>query len=369
MKITEIHIYQKDLPIKEGGSYKMAKAEVFSLDTTILKIITDTGIEGYGETCPIGPVYQPMHALGARAALAEICQHLIGENPLLIDNFRHTLDQCLNGHNYAKAAIDIAIWDIMGKHYGARVCDLLGGARREYVPSYYATAVNDPKSTAEQVKEKVAEGYERIQVKVGGRPVEEDLETIKLVNEVLKPGVRLAIDANRGWTTRDVMFVSQQCAHIKLVLEQPCNTIEEIQSVRPMLRHPVYLDENTEDLNIVMRAISTGICDGFGLKVTRLGGLTPMRTIRDICKLRSMPHTCDDSWGGDIIAAACTHIGATVDPKLSEGVWLAEPYIEGNYDSKNGIKIENGKIKVPTAKGLGVVPDEGVLGEPVASFG
>lgn len=367
MKISEVHIYHKALPVK-GGSYKMAKTEVFVLDSTIVKLVSDKGLVGYGETCPIGPVYAAMHALGARAALSELAPHLLGENPLLIDKVRRSMDEGLNGHNYAKAAIDIALWDLAGKYYKARVCDLLGGALRESVASYYATGVNEPQKTAEIVREKIAEGYERIQVKVGGRSVEEDIETIRLVSEVLKPGIRLAIDGNRGWSSRDAIFVSQQCADIKLVLEQPCNSLEEILAIRSMLRHPVYLDENTEDLNGVLRAISTGVCDGFGLKVTRLGGLTPMRTVRDLCQLRSMPHTCDDSWGGDIIAAACLHIGATVNPKLSEGVWLAEPYIEGHYDSEHGINIVRGKITLPQGPGLGVVPDEGIFGAPLASF-
>ena len=105
------------------------------------------------------------------------------------------------------------------------------------------------------------------------------------------------------------------------------------------------------------------------MKVARIGGLHAMATFRDICEARSMPHTCDDAWGGDIIAAACTHIGATVQPRLCEGVWLAQPYIEGHFDPKNGLKIEGGYIKLPTGPGLGVVPDEAMFGSPVASFG
>ena len=111
------------------------------------------------------------------------------------------------------------------------------------------------------------------------------------------------------------------------------------------------------------------LCDGFGFKVTRLGGLTQLRAARDICKANAMPHTCDDAWGGDIIAAACTHIGATVTPKLNEGVWIAQPYIEGHYDSENGIEIKDGHIALPTGPGLGINPDKEVFGEPFASFG
>ena len=82
-----------------------------------------------------------------------------------------------------------------------------------------------------------------------------------------------------------------------------------------------------------------------------------------------MPHTCDDTWGGDIIAAACVQIGATVQPRLLEGVWLAEPYMDIHYDSGQPGSNRRGTYPAPTGAGLGVVPDEGVFGEPVASFG
>lgn len=98
-------------------------------------------------------------------------------------------------------------------------------------------------------------------------------------------------------------------------------------------------------------------------------GLSDMRTIRDVCLTANLPITCDDAWGGDIIAAACTHIAATLHPRLLEGVWLAAPYIEGHYDSENGIKIEDGHIQVPTGEGLGVQPDNALWGAPVISFG
>lgn len=82
-----------------------------------------------------------------------------------------------------------------------------------------------------------------------------------------------------------------------------------------------------------------------------------------------MPHTCDDAWGGDIIAAACTHIGATVLPRLNEGVWLAQPYIERDYDPENGVAIKDRHIQLPSGPGLGVVPDESIFGAPVGSYG
>ena len=135
--------------------------------------------------------------------------------------------------------------------------------------------------------------------------------------------------------------------------------MEEVATLKGRVVHPVYLDENTEDLRAVLTAIASGIADGFGFKVTRLGGLSKIATARDMCALRSLPHTCDDAWGGDMIAAACAHIGSTVDPRLFEGTWIAQEYIEGHYDSKNPVIIDAGHIRVPSGPGLGVNPDEG----------
>ena len=368
MRIVEVHIYQKDLPVV-GGPYTMARTKVDALSSTIVRLVSDSGLAGWGETCPVGPVYQPQHALGARAALEQMAPSLIGEPVLTPLTLRRTMDGLLNGHNYAKAAIDIAQMDLIGKHYGARVCDLLGGAAVEAVPSYFATGVGEPDAIAEIALEKAREGYPRLQIKVGGRPIEIDIATIRRVWETVGTSVRLAVDANRGWTTRDALRVSRECPDIPFVMEQPCNTIDEIATIRGQLHHAVYLDESTEDLSAVLRAISLGVCDGFGLKVTRLGGLNPMATVRDISAARSMPHSVDDSWGGDIIAAACVHLGSTVEPRLLEGVWLAAPYIDGHYDSENGIRIEAGHIAVPKRAGLGIMPDDGVFGAPEKSFG
>lgn len=368
MKITEIHIFAHDLPVK-NGPYRMASTAVWTLETTLVKIVSDTGLVGWGETCPVGPVYQPHHAGGARAALVEMAPGLIGADPTQITLLHRKMDSLLNGHGYAKAAIDIAAHDLTGKAYGVRVADLLGGAVTERVPSYYASGVGDPDEIARIATEKLAEGYPRMQVKVGGRPVEVDIAVIRKVWEVLRgSGMRLAVDANRGLPTRDALRLSRECPDIPFILEQPCNTMEEVAAVRGQLHHGIYLDENATDLNAVLRAVGAGLCDGFGMKLTRIGGLTPMATFRDICEIRSLPHTCDDAWGGDIIAAACTHIGATVQPRLNEGVWLAAPYIEGHYDPVHGVKIEGGHIALPQGPGLGINPDEAAFGAPVASF-
>lgn len=368
MRIAEIHLYCKELPVL-NGPYVMARAIVRSLNSTLIKIVTDKGMFGWGETCPVGPTYQPEHALGARAALTEMAPGLIGRHFTHPLDIHRTMEGLLNGHRFAKAAIDVALYDLLGKALNVRVCDLLGGVVTENVPSYFATGVGEPDEIARMARERADEGYPRLQIKLANRAVEVDIETIRKVFERVGRRVRISADGNRGWTMRDAVFFSNACRDLPCIIEQPCNTIEEIAAVRPRLHHPLYLDESADSLNAVLGAVGAGICDGFGMKVTRIGGLQPMTVFRDICAARSLPHTCDDAWGGDIIAAACTHIGSTIEPRLLEGVWLAAPYIKGHYDPEGGIRIESGHIRLPQGPGLGVQVDENLLGQPVASFG
>lgn len=367
MKIKSLDIYSHELPVK-NGPYTMANAKVWSLTTTLVKITADNGVFGWGETCPVGPTYAPSHALGAQAALREIGAGLIGFNLSGMRQLHRHMDSLLNGHNYAKAAIDIAIYDLIGKHTGQSIANMLGGAVRDNVPSYYATGIGLPDEIAHIAAEKMREGYPRLQVKLGGRPVDIDIELIRKVWEAIGNNMRLAVDANRGWTRRDAIRVSRECRDIPFILEQPCNTAQDLYYLRSQVSHPIYMDESSEDLMQITRAVGTGQIDGFGMKLTRIGGLQPMTVFRDICEAHNLPHTCDDSWGGDIIAAACTHIGASVNPKLLEGVWIAAPYIDGHYDDKNGIEIKGGHIALPKGAGLGIVPDEGRFGQPLMRF-
>ncbi len=368
MRIRSINVYQALLPVK-GGAYRMASGTVESLDSTLVEVTTEDGVTGWGETCPIGPVYQPHHTLGARAAIAEIAPGLVGEPTGSIRRLARRMDERLAGHGYAKAALDIAFYDVLGQRLGVPVSTLLGGALTDRVPSYYSTIVGDPDETARIAADKVRSGYTRLQIKIGGRDLEQDAATVHKVWEAVGFRARMAVDGNRGLTTAAALHLDQLCRSIPFVFEQPCNTMEEIATLKGRLSHPLYLDENTEDPNAVLKAISLGIADGFGFKVTRLGGLTRMTTVRDLCAIRSLPHSCDDAWGGDVIAAACVHLASTVEPRRLEGAWIAQEYIDGHYDAVDPIVIEAGHIRVPDKPGLGVNPDKGRLGAPIATYG
>ena len=126
-----------------------------------------------------------------------------------------------------------------------------------------------------------------------------DIETIRKVWPVIATsGMRMAVDANRGWTTRDALRVSRECPEIPFIMEQPCNTVEDLRKIRPQVAHGIYMDENSIDLNTVISAAGTGLVDGFGMKITRIGGL------------QNTPDGNNSDPGGGQRAEADTHHGA-----------------------------------------------------------
>lgn len=368
MKITEIRVYQFDLGV--AGTYEMSLSEFSgTIDSTVVEVVTDDAISGFGETVPLGPTYQPQHALGARAALAEVSPALIGLDPTRTRLINHAMDQALNGTAYGKAAIDIACWDVLGKTTGMRVCDLLGGAFTDQVASWYGILPTTADDTVAQMEQLQDAGYQRIQIKAGGRSLDEDIAAMRAAASVRRPGTKLLADANRGWTTSDAISYSNACRDIPLILEQPCDTLDDHYVIAGKVAHPVYLDEAADSIAAVMKAIDDGIAQGFSMKGTRVGGTSAMRVIRDICDARRVPHTCDDTWAGDIGTAAKVHMGASVDPYLYEGTWIAEPYMSWSYPMKTDtIDGSTGSIDVPSLPGLGVIPDVDQWPDPVAVY-
>jgi len=367
MTIKEIRVYSQPLPAKQ--LYNMSSSEVTTPYTTIVEIIDSSGHKGYGEACLASPHYQPAHNDGVRVSLDLLAPAITGCDPTQLTVLNALMNQTLEGHNEGKAAIDIACWDLTGKILNRSVVDLLGGARQQNVITYHVVGIGTPDYAKAEAERLQSEGINRIQLKAGGRSIHEDIASIQAVAKVIQPGTDLAVDTNRGWTTAEAIQVSNACANVMLSMEQPCATEAELMQLKKQSNHPIIVDENATDIGAIARMITTGLADGFGLKLTRLGGLSNMRAVRDLCMATRTPMSSDDAWGGDIISAAGVALGATLDPHLSRGAWIAHPYHQTHYDEKNGPRIEKGFCTLPNGgPGLGLIIEEGQFGDPLAVY-
>ena len=367
MKIKSIRVFQHDLPILDGP-YVMSSGPLYALDTTLVQIEADNGTVGWGETCPLGTTYAPAHAEGARAAIKALAPGLLGADLTRPRAFHHRMESLLNGHAYAKAALDIALFDALGTFFGRPVADFLGGQLTSEVPAYYALNVGPAEEVSRLAADRVKQGYRRLQLKVGGRDVREDIEVTRAAFAAVGDQAQIVLDANRSLSREQALFLSNGLRDLPVVIEQPCNTTQECIQIRPSLNHPMFLDETADNLASITQLIGSGLVDGFGLKLTRLGGLQPIMAVRDICEAANLPHTCDDFWGGNIITSACIHLASTVDPRRLAGVWSAQSYIDHHYDPQHGPRVENGRFSLSDRPGLGLTIDPAQFGDPVCEF-
>ncbi|MEC9082006.1 MAG: cis-3-hydroxy-L-proline dehydratase, partial [Verrucomicrobiota bacterium] len=307
MNIRKISVFQIDLPLHEGSYNWSGGKSVQVFDSTVVRIETDEGITGHGEVCPLGPVYLPAYAEGARAGIQVLAPALIGEDPTQLAKLNLQMDTTLKGHPYVKSAIDMACWDILGQATGQPICNLLGGRYGEDFLLYRAISQEEPEAMAGKVAGYRAEGYRKFQLKVGGDP-ETDIERIRAVSAELQRGDVLVADANTGWLMHQATRVVRAVKDIDVYIEQPCETFEECYSIRKMTDHPFVLDENIDGLPILLRANSMQAMDVVNIKISKFGGLTKARQARDLCVSLGIAMTIEDSWGGDIITAAISHL-------------------------------------------------------------
>ena len=363
MKITRIAAYQIDLPLHEG-SYKWSggkSVEVF--DTTVVGIHTDTGLVGYGEVCPLGPFYLPAYAEGARSGIRELAPQLIGQNPLHLEQLNRYMDRALKGHPYVKSPIDMACWDLLGKDCAQPVCALLGGRYGDDVVLYRAISQESADQMASRVAQYRDEGYRRFQLKVGAN-ADEDIQRIHQIADLLQTGDKLVADANTGWLPHEAARVVRGVRDVDVYIEQPCATYDECLSIRRRTSHPFVMDENVDGLEMLMRAHHDDAMDVVNIKISKFGGLTRARQARDLCASLGIAMTIEDSWGGDIITAAISHLAHSTPEELrftatDFNSYVTVPFADGAPERVNGL------MRASEQPGLGIEPKMDVLGDPV----
>jgi len=243
------------------------------------------------------------------------------------------------------------------------VCELLGGRYGDDVHLYRAISQDAPEAMAASVAAHREAGYRRFQLKVGGDP-DVDIERIRAVAAVLRPGDRLVADANTGWVQHEAVRVAKAVRDVDVYIEQPCLTYEECLAVRRQIPHPFVLDENIDDLETLMRAIGDHAMDVINLKISKVGGLTKAKQMRDLCVSAGVSMTIEDTWGGDFVTAAIAHLAQSTPEEFLFSSTDFNSY--GTKDIARGAPIRvNGTMRASTEPGLGCEPILEALGKPV----
>lgn len=366
MKITKIEVFQKTYSVK-GGSFVISGGKVAATqDATIVKVHTDSEIFGWGEQCAFSPNYLVAHGEGTRAAISLLAPAIIGLDPRKPELVFQKMESTMKGHQYAKSALDIACWDIFGKATNMRVGDLLGGIQREKIPVYAPISLASPTEMALKCREASAIGFTRFQMKVG-TDWKTDIARIKACTEVLGGAEKVIFDANGNWSQQEAIRVIAAVNELDIYIEQPCATIEECARVRERSSRPFIVDESLSSTSDILTAHQARAMDAVMLKLSRFGGITPVKHARDLCAALGLAMTIEDSGGGDIVSAAMAHLTASLQSNLMVNGLLVGAMVEEQISDWSTSQV-GGFAEIPKLAGLGINVNENLLGTYVQIY-
>lgn len=366
MEVTQLAVYQVELPVADGTYDWSGENSYEAFDSTILELRTDSGYTGWGEATTLGSSYLPAFARGVRAGLEELAGTVLKSDPTQPAVVADRLDHRLKGSRASKSAVDMACWDLAGQAVGRPVAELLGGRFGEPVPLYRAISQDSPEQMAEQVARYRDRGYDTFQLKIGDNPTT-DAERIRAARGELDATHTLDADANGGLTRREAVQLANLIRDVDVYLEQPCESYEACLAVRRRTALPFVLDECIDGLQPVVRGAGDGAMDAVNLKLAKVGGLTRARAIRDLCAALGFEMIIEDTWGSEIATAAIAHLAHSTPPEAR----LAATDFH-NYNSiataTDAPSVREGQMTAPLEPGLGVSPEMETLGDPVMIF-
>ena len=366
MKIAEITVYGYELTYAHG-EYVMSKGRgAQAQPSTVVRMRTDDGLEGWGETSTLAGNYLPSFTGGVRAAVGELAPLLIGQDPCNISVINRLMSSVLMGQQSAKSVLDIACWDILGKRAGLPISALLGGVTQERFPLYEAVPLRSPAEMADFVRAREAAGIKRFQLKVGNDPLDDAART-RAVVEAASPEVFIIADSNGGWTVQQGIVAVRAMEDLNVFIEQPCRETADCAIVQTMSRLPLVLDESVINAAELVRAKYEAKAGSVNLKIGRLGGIAATALMRNLAQELNMTFCIEDTWGGDIVSAAVSHVAASASP---EHLMHASLFNDWTNEHVAGYqpRSANGFASAPTGPGLGIDVDAGALGKPLATF-
>jgi cis-L-3-hydroxyproline dehydratase len=365
MRIAQVDVFGHELTYVHG-TFELSGGRAAAVESsTLVRVTTDEGLEGWGEACPLAGNYLPSFAGGVRAALAVLAPAVLGADPRNLADVNARMDAALLGQPAAKSPLDVACWDILGRATATPLATLLGGRVSDRLPLYLAVALDSPDATGARVAEAWEQGIRRFQLKVGGDP-RADVRSVRAALEVTGDAGVVVADANGGWGLQDALIAARLLEPLPVYLEQPCRTLAECVHVRRTTSLPMILDELVTDATTLFAAVREAGAGTVNLKVGKVGGLTRARLLRDLAQSLGVALTIEDTWGGDVATAAISHLAASTLPDELFSVSFVNDavaeHVAGHQPRSNG-----GEGSAPDGPGLGIDVDAEALGAPLFS--
>jgi muconate cycloisomerase len=377
MKITGVEALQVALPLRRPHRFASSRGDVALGKYVLVKIKTNENITGLGEAPALkewGGDHGMYFGETAQTVLHMIRDHfgplLVGEDPFRIEYIHQLMDRCAKGHFYAKAAVDFALFDIVGKALNTSVYNLLGGLYRERIPIAHSIGIMDIKDAVNEALQVIDEGVRTIKLKVGLDP-ERDVTVVRELRSSVGPKVHITVDGNEGYATASdaIRCLKKIEKYDVLFCEQPVAGIETMARVARGVSMPLMADESAWTPQDILRIIQTQAAEIISLYPTKPGGLFRAKKVAAVIEAGGLTCNVNGSAEMGIANAVNLHLSASTRVVTQACVYPVtclegreQTKVAGRFNLDDVItepfKYEDGHLYVPHGPGLGVELDE-----------
>ena len=363
MKITRVETIPVEVPLKEGLTTKTAGGEHVVSPYVVVRVHTDAGLVGLGEAT-LSPRWSGETSPGCVAAIEGLIGPAItGQDPIAITALRRTIDGTIRHNPFAKAAVEMALWDIAGKAAGQPVYQLLGGKVKEKLPMKMVVGAFPVDQAVALAQRFLDWGATCLKVKVGLDPTT-DIARVHAVREAAGPDIPIGIDANQGWDLATARRCLADMGDL-LFAEQPVPTTDprDLARLRGDTRIPIMADESVFTLQDARRLTELGACDILSVYPGKHAGIAATREIAHVARAAGVVCSMGSNLELGIATAAMLHLAAA-EPSLDDarypGDYLGPLYHQADL-LKEPLQLGPSVARVPDGPGLGVELDEDQL--------
>lgn len=362
MKITDVRLGMISVPLRVP--FKTALRTVNSVEDVVVEIHTDTGAVGYGEAPPTGVITGDTTGAIIGAIQDHIAKNIIGKDVDDFENLLMLVQSCVLKNTSAKAAVDMALWDLYGQLYKIPVYKMMGGSRKS-ICTDITISVNDPDTMAKDAVDAINRGYDCLKVKVG-KESEKDIARLSAIRQAVPKETLIRIDANQGWTPKEAVRIlngmQEKGLDIEFV-EQPVkgHDFDGLKYVTERSYVPVLADESVFSPEDALKIMQMRAADMVNIKLMKCGGLYNALKIASAAEVYGVECMIGCMLEAKISVNAAVHLACakqiitkidldgpvlcSEDPILG-GATFDERVITVSDDPGLGIKgIEEGKIK------------------------
>ncbi len=357
-RISDLDVTIVALPVRTARNHGIGSV-AGKIRNVILKLTSDSGTVGWGEASP-----WPAFAGTAEATAAALDVYLrpliVGRPAAHVTRIMADAELALTGHPDAKAALEMALYDLMGRELGVSVSDLLGGRHRDTIPLSVSIANPDFDEDLELAERVVDDGVRLLKLKTGVAGHQFDMMRLETLKNRF-PDVEVRADYNQGLTPLEAMRCVPDLDSLGPgFIEQPvrAQNWQAMKDLRPLIRAPLVADESVFSPADVLRAVKEGIADVLSIKIMKSGGMRRGQEIAGIAAAAGI--AC---YGGDMFETGLAHLAGTHLCAASANISLGCEFYQATYYLETDLlatpfPATDGKVTVPTGPGLGIDVDE-----------